>query len=133
MVSADTDGSSGARGMACAAESAARLRPIANADAARIFMEGPFLLVRDEITGPNDANIVAIELPIALPAMPAPVMTPSPVTPVPAPAAPVAAMPSPVPAVSPTDLFGLETIDIVLGSDRGFSGLSARRHEPLFR
>ena len=121
--------------MACDAESAARLRPIANADAARIFMEGPFLLVRDEITRPNDANNGAIELPIASPPMPAPVMTPSPVTPVPAPmaAAPVAAMPSPVPAVSPADFLGLETIDIVLGSDRGFSGLSALRHEPLFR
>ena len=49
--------------MACDAEIAARLRPIANADAARIFMEGPFLLVRDEITGPNDANNVAIKPP----------------------------------------------------------------------
>ena len=124
--------------MACDAEIAARLRPIANADAARIFMEGPFLLVRDEITGPNDANNGTIKPPIALPAMPAPVMTPSPVTPVPAmpapmAAAPVAAMPSPVPAVSPADFLGLETIDIVLGSDRGFRALGARRHEPLFR
>jgi hypothetical protein len=42
MVSADTDWSSGAKGIACDAEIAARLRPIANADAARIFMKGSF-------------------------------------------------------------------------------------------
>jgi hypothetical protein len=42
MVSADTDWSSGAKGIACDAEIAARLRPRANADAARIFMKGSF-------------------------------------------------------------------------------------------
>jgi hypothetical protein len=42
MVSADTDWSSGAKGIACDAAIAARLRPIANADAARIFMKGSF-------------------------------------------------------------------------------------------
>ena len=75
-------------------------------------------MVRDEITGLNYANIVAIEPPIASPPMPAPVMTP-PMT--------------PVPVMPPADFFGLEMIDIVLGDDRGFGGLGARRHESLFR
>jgi hypothetical protein len=42
-------------------------------------------------------------------------------------------MPSPVPVVSPSHLFWLELIDIVLGDDRGICTFNARRREALFR
>jgi hypothetical protein len=48
MVSLDTDRSSGATGMACDADIAIRPRPMANADAARIFMDDPFLDTRPD-------------------------------------------------------------------------------------
>jgi hypothetical protein len=59
MVSLDTDWSSGASGIACEAEIAAKLRPIANADAARIFMDVPFCWQAVELRELNYANIVA--------------------------------------------------------------------------
>jgi hypothetical protein len=64
MVSDDTDWSSGASGIACEAEVAAKLRPIANADAARIFMDVPFCWQAVcwqavELRESNYANIVA--------------------------------------------------------------------------
>jgi hypothetical protein len=117
MVSADTDWSSGATGMAFDAETAARLRPMANADAARIFMGFPFLLLCNEMTILDQANIVTTEPPIASPAMTVPV-TPVPVMAAPAPATPV---PVPVPMVSPADLFGLEAIHLVCGGHGGMS------------
>jgi hypothetical protein len=116
MVSADTDWSSGATGMAFDAEIAARLRPMANADAARIFTGFPFLLLCNETTIPNYANTATTEPPIASPAMTAPVMAvpamaaPSPMTPVPV----------PMPVVAPADLFGLEAIHLVC---RGHGGM----------
>jgi hypothetical protein len=45
MVSADTAWSSGATGIAGDAETAARLRPMAKADAASIFMGFPFISI----------------------------------------------------------------------------------------
>jgi hypothetical protein len=59
MVSADTDWSSGASGIACEAEIAAKPRPIANADAARIFMDVPSCWQAVELRKSNYANIVA--------------------------------------------------------------------------
>jgi hypothetical protein len=46
----------------------------------------------------------------------------------------VPVMPVPVPvSVMATDLFGLETVDLVLRDDRGHGALSARRHQALFK
>jgi hypothetical protein len=68
MVSVATDWSSGASGIACEAEIAAKLRPIANADAARIFMDVPFcwqavdanIVASDGLTTDDGANADAI-------------------------------------------------------------------------
>jgi hypothetical protein len=84
----------------------------------------------------NYAKIAATGLPIASPAMAAPVTTPMPPVPAPmaaapAPMTPMAPMPSPVPVMSPAHLFRPELIDIVLRDDRGFRALAARRQEAL--
>jgi hypothetical protein len=47
MISADADWSSGATGIACEAVIAARLRPIANTDAASNFIDFSFQVCRD--------------------------------------------------------------------------------------
>jgi hypothetical protein len=76
---------------------------------------------RSASQGRSDPDLPAMTAPVmAVPAMAAP----APVTPVPV---------TPVPVVSPTDLFGLEVIDIVLRRDRGFCGFAAPRLEALFR
>jgi hypothetical protein len=56
MVSVDADLSSGANGIACDAVTAARPKPIANAETARIFMDFPFSLMDGEIDRLNDAK-----------------------------------------------------------------------------
>jgi hypothetical protein len=58
MASVDADLSSGAKGIACDAVTAARPRPIANAEIARIFMDFPFSLMDGEIDRLNDAKPV---------------------------------------------------------------------------
>ena len=48
--------------------------------------------------------------------------------------APVVVMPTVVPVpVMPADLFGLETVDLVLPNDRRLRAGSARQHQVLFR
>jgi hypothetical protein len=58
MASVDADLSSGAKGIACDAVTAARPRPIANAEIARIFMDFPFSLMDDETDRLNEAKPV---------------------------------------------------------------------------
>jgi len=53
-----------------------------------------------------------------------------PVVVMPVPVVPVVMMPM---VVVPTDLFGLETIDLVLPHDRGLRCCSTRQHKVLFR
>jgi hypothetical protein len=62
MVSVETAWSSGATGIACDVDIAIKPRPMANADAARIFIDVPLLLMRNQITVLNYAKIVAMEL-----------------------------------------------------------------------
>ncbi len=58
---------------------------------------------------------------MAMPVVPPPTPMPVPVAPMP--------MPSPVPVMAPTNLLRLQTIDVVLGHDRGSRGLGGRRCE----
>jgi hypothetical protein len=124
MASADTARSSGASGIAFDAETAARLRQIANADATSFFI-GAFLssrICRDAAI--SDFYKKFGGLLTASAALP---VTAVPVTVVPAVAvpAPVAAMPTPVatmmptpvmpvPVMSPADLFGFQMLNFGL-------------------
>jgi hypothetical protein len=111
MASVDTAWSSGASGIAFDAETATRLRQIANADATSSFI-GAFL--SSQIC--RDAAISTVQkirrpvngkraLPVtAVPAAPVPAVMPT----------PVAAMPVPVPMMSPADLFGLQMLNFSL-------------------
>jgi hypothetical protein len=111
---------------------AARLRPMANAEAARNFMGFSFLLGGDKNAISDDAGMTSG--PDGSPAM----MVPMPTMPTPVTAMPVMAAPAPVtmtmmPVVAPTDLFGLEVIDFALRNHGGFDGLVPRRHKDLPR
>ena len=113
MVSVDADWSSGATGMACAADIAATLRQIANAEATSIFMDFSFSLAATrrccnlrKVIGESRASPVT-----AMPAAPVPTVPAAMPT-------PVTAVPVPVP-VMPTHLLGLEMIHFVLGGDSG--------------
>src|ERR1700722_15912345 len=79
------------------------------------------------------AGIAVPALPIATISIKLPMVVP-PMMMMPVVVVPVMPVPVPVPVpVMPTDLFGLETIDLVLRDDRGHSAFSARRHQALFK
>ena len=127
MVSVDIAWSSGASGMACDAETAARLRQIANAEATSSFtgFSLPFNLPQ----GGGFATYAKSFGALPVTAMPA-----APVTAVPAAMpAPMPAMPAPVPVMTPAHFFGFEVIDIVLRDHRRFRALAARRSQTLRR
>jgi hypothetical protein len=118
MVLSDTawDWSSGAIGMAWDAEIAAKPSPIANADAAKIFMNVPFLgwyactqQIRIE-TKYAMAPLPVTAVPVA--AMPMPVPAPMVAAP-----APVTVVPVPMPVVAPAHFLRLQMIDFVVVGD----------------
>jgi hypothetical protein len=134
MVSVDTDGSSGATGIAWDADIAIRPRPLANTKTPSIFMDFSFPLqlpVQQSRTYPSrqSANEKPA-LPVAaapVPAMPAAAM-PAPMAATPA---PVTAAPAPVTPV-PAHLFGLQMSDLVPGGNGGTGIFIRRRRQPVF-
>ena len=129
MVSAEAAWSSGATGIACDADIAARPTPTANKDAARNFIDLPFPVRRNTI---RDHTKIEDRLPKSSPVTaPVPVapmtsmpmaVTPAPVTTVPMPVP----MAVPMPVVAPTHFFRLETIDLLLPDDGGFRCFAKR-------
>jgi hypothetical protein len=118
MVSPDTAWPSGASGIAVDAETAARLRQMANADATSIFMGSSFpFKLSSQIC--RVAAIYALTQNIAAacwrtgasPPMTMPVAVPA--TVMPAVPTPVPAVPVVVPVMAPAHLFGLEAVDFV--------------------
>src|ERR1039458_6425762 len=109
MVSPETAWSSGASGTAADAETAARLRQIANADAKSIFMAiFPSLQIcRDAAVAHGRKTLWRPgngKRPLPVTAVPAAPVMPMPVMP--------AAMPVMVPMMSPADFLGLEVPDL---------------------
>ena len=116
MMSADAARSSGAKGIAIDAGTAARLRQMANADATSNFIVISFFSFSNlPLRGSSALTQTRWQHAAALPVTTVPVSAmPTPMSAVPA---PVAAMPVPVPA--PVHLFGLEAIHLIPGDNGG--------------
>src|SRR5262245_17200586 len=134
MTSSDAAcvGPSGATGIACDAETAARPSPSAKTDAASIFIGIPFpgwavrTIKATNVASPLrycDSPVVAATTPVApTAAMPAPIAAAAP-APVPAAPAPMAAAPAAMAAAAPAHLFRLQLIGLFFRSHGGLCGI----------
>src|ERR1700730_706570 len=121
--------SSGASGMACDADIPSRPSPMANAEAARIFIDLPFFLqtsreateLQQECYGLVSPTAPVAVVPVAV--APAPMAT----TPAPVTVAPMAV----VPVMPPPHFFGCDPIDLVARGHGGMDIFIAGRQPAL--